>query len=86
MDFDNVMPICQKGQHIFSAYAAQQKITCLVDLSHMRESNAVALALMLDWLRAAKRQRIALRFAHLSVSLQRMLETFGLTEILLNGK
>ena len=77
--FDNVVTLSRQGCEQISKFK-EDKI--VVDLADMQEKNAAGLALLLTWVRAAKQQKILLSFVHLSASLQSMVNTFGLTEVL----
>lgn len=81
LNFDNLSALCQQGEALLRFCASDKKI-CVVDFSDMQEFNASALALMLAWFRFAKQHDVSLTFTRLSISLQRMLETFGLTQLL----
>lgn len=79
--FDNVAPTCQQGEALIQAFQTKNK-HCEINLENMREENAASLALMLAWVRAAKKSHVTLVFTAVSGSLQRMITAFGLTDLM----
>lgn len=63
LDFDSVVTINQAGSAFIAANPAAVAIT--VDLQDVTTTNSAGLALLLEWLRTAKRAQCQLRFTHL---------------------
>lgn len=53
-----------------------------IDLSNMKNSNAVSLVLLLAWMREAKIKKSELKFLHAATALKSMTEAFGLKNII----
>lgn len=84
LTFDNVVSLQKAGEERIRAFSKTQS-ECVVDLEKMKEQNAVSLALMLAWMRVAKRYHVSIVFAHVSSSLRHMIEAFGLTTLVPNS-
>lgn len=54
----------------------------IFDFSQVTEADSSAVALMLAWLRAAKRSRSTLKFAHIPTGVSALAELYGVTELL----
>lgn len=84
LTFDNVVVLQKAGEERIRAFSKTQR-QCVIGLGKMKEQNAVSLALMLAWMRVAKRYHVSIVFVHVSLSLRHMIEAFGLTALVPNS-
>ena len=76
INFTNIVSLRDEGIKLIS------KGTCEIDLSHLKNSNAVSLALLLAWLRAANERHSKITFLNASDSLRNISIAFGLKNII----
>lgn len=77
LDFDTMVRLHQQGSQWI-----QQGVVSIVDLQAVEHSTSAGVALLLDWFRIAKQQKLSLYFMHLPKQMRAMVEVFGLTDIL----
>lgn len=78
LDFNNVMSIYKKSLDYFSS--ALQTLT--MDFSGLHTTNSAALALIIDWMRLAKKQNKSIQFSHLSHDIISLEKASGLDKII----
>ena len=78
--FYNVMALREWGEKSITEFSSRGMPTFVVDLSEMKELDAVCFSLLLCWMRLARQKNILLSVVNLSHSLVRMSKMFGLTE------
>lgn len=71
MTFSNVMRLLGPGRQAIEGGAGR------IDLSGVKEADSAALALLLDWLRTARRQDVALRIDHMPENLRSLAALYG---------
>ncbi len=79
--FENAVSIRRDGEKIIHHFSQQNK-RCVIDLKNMKEQNAVCLAVMLSWMRTAKRCQVSLSFIRTPPPLSHMIQAFGLTALM----
>jgi len=74
--FDNVVALRDHGIDIIS-----HQSHCIIDLQNMKNTNAVSIALLLAWIRAAHHSQTTITLTQASQNLHSMIEAFNLQNI-----
>jgi len=69
LDFSNVVRVYQKALSQFNSQA-----TLVFNFADLKTSNSAGIALMVEWLRAAKRQNKQVEFRNVSPQLQAIIK------------
>lgn len=77
LDFSNVVRVYQKALSHFNSHA-----TLVFNFADLKTSNSAGLALIIEWLRAAKRQNRCITFRYISPQLQSIARAAGLDAII----
>jgi phospholipid transport system transporter-binding protein len=78
VSFNTVLALRLRGEKILASAPHSVEI----DLSDMKEGDASSLALLLSWMRYAKKEQRTLIITHASAAFLRMQKMFGLTDIM----
>lgn len=78
LDFSNVMSIYQQSQKLFAA--AQAEI--IFDFGALKTTNSAALALIINWMRLAKKQKKNIQFRNLSNDIMSLAKSSGLDKVI----
>lgn len=78
LDFGNVMSVYKKSLDYFTS----ELKALTVDFSGLKTTNSAALALIIDWIRLAKKQNKSIQFAHLSSDIISLEKASGLDKII----
>lgn len=73
---DNARAVLAEGQKLFDRDGV------VVDLSQLEEVDSSAVSLLLEWLRAAQREKRSIRFVNLPSNLTSLATQYGLLEII----
>lgn len=74
VSFENVVGARLQGEKLL----VRNMMSCVIDLSEMKDQDASPVSLLLCWQRLANKNKIKLSFLHVSSSMQRMRILFGL--------
>lgn len=80
LDFTTVGPLVGRGEAL--AAAARKGGVLHVDLSAVSRTDSAGIALLLDWLRAARRQGVALNFTAMPPQMERIARACGVAALL----
>jgi phospholipid transport system transporter-binding protein len=78
LDFSNAILIYQQSQSLFSSGAS----ALVIDFSGLRSANSVVMALIIDWMRRAKRADKSIQFKHLSSDVMSLARASGLDKVI----
>jgi len=78
LDFNNAMAIYQQSQKLFAM--AESEIT--IDFSGLKSTNSAALALIINWIKLAKKQKKNIQFRNLSNDIMSLAKSSGLDKII----
>ncbi|HTM63642.1 MAG TPA: STAS domain-containing protein [Gammaproteobacteria bacterium] len=78
LDFSNVMSIYQQSQKLFTA--PQSEI--IIDFIELKSTNSAALALIINWMRLAKKQKKNIQFRNLSNDIMSLAKSSGLDKVI----
>ncbi len=78
IDFDTVPDLLRQSHKMFS----RPESTIVVDFSEIEHTKSVGLALMIEWLRQARRAGKKVEFAHVPTQMLAMAKASGLESIL----
>lgn len=78
LDFSNAIFIYQQSQPLFLSAAS----ALVIDFSGLHAANSVVMALMIDWMRRAKRADKSIQFKHLSSDVMSLARASGLDKII----
>jgi phospholipid transport system transporter-binding protein len=73
LDFYNVMSVYRKSLDLLKALPAYQ-----IDFSNLRSSDSAGIALIMEWVKLAKRQQKSIQLNQLPTSLQSIAKVSGL--------
>jgi phospholipid transport system transporter-binding protein len=76
LDFCNVMSVYQKGLH-----SMMQCKELIFDFSAVTSSNSAGIALVIEWVRLAKRSNKPIQFRHFTSDLLSVMQTAGMTAL-----
>ncbi len=77
LDVNNVMSIYQQAVQKFSQYK-----TVIIDFSAVTSSDSAGLALIVEWIKYAKRQEQQIQFMHLSQDILSLADASGLDQLI----
>lgn len=78
LDFSNVMSLYQQS---LSAFASQHQIL-VFDFSGLRSTNSVVMAMIIDWMRHAKRVNKSIQLKYLSADVMSLAKASGLDKVI----
>ncbi|MDB6061809.1 MAG: anti-sigma-factor antagonist [Verrucomicrobiaceae bacterium] len=79
LDFDSVLDVAEQGQHWLQESAPAQ---CNLDLSAISYSSSAGIALLLGWLRVAKKQQKTLHILRIPDDMVALARVGGLEDLL----
>ena len=78
LDFSNVMPLYQKSIPLFQ----KDNATICVDFSELASANSVVLALIINWMRLAKKHAKTIQLKNISQEIMSLAKSSGLDKVL----
>ena len=76
----NVNAVLAEGARAFKAQSPAVALT--VDLAGVTEVDSTAVSLLLDWRRAAQREKRAIEYVNYPANLKSLIQLYGVTELL----
>lgn len=80
LNFTNVMPLYQQGAKLIAGFNPTSLVQ--IDFSGLTSANSAAIALMVDWLRYAKKAGKSLQFLNLSSEIQSLLQAAEMNHVI----
>lgn len=78
LDFSNAMSIYKESLKVFST--VQIKVT--VDFSELESTNSAALALIINWMRLARKKNKSIQFRNVSADIMSLAKVSGLDKLI----
>ena len=76
----NVNAVLAEGAGAFKGLTVESRLT--VDLAGVTEVDSTAVSLLLDWRRAAQREKRAIEYVNYPANLKSLIQLYGVTELL----
>ncbi len=80
MTLANVNAVLEEGARAFKATPVTVALT--VDLAGVTEVDSTAVSLLLEWRRAAQREKRAIEYVNYPANLKSLIQLYGVTELL----